>query len=930
MMPGMTGEIIGRDAERSTIAAFLDRSTSEPAALVIEGQPGIGKTTLWSAGVDIARERSARVLTSRPAATERTLPYVVLGDLFGEVPDEILAALPVPRRLAFETALLRADPGRPVDPRALGVAIATILPMLADGHPLVLAIDDDQWIDPSSAATLAFALRRTRSSPVLLLLARRTDGASGPGLEVSIGQADPIRLPVGPLSVGAIQVLLRHRLDMALPRPRLLRLHEGSGGNPFYAIELARAQAADPARDPSEPIAVPRTLELLLASRLDELDGSTRHALLLVAANGRLPVALLRSLAIAPEALHAARVAEVIETGEGVVRFTHPLLASTLYQRAPDEDRRAAHRILADALDDPIDRGRHLALASDAPDERLAATLEAAAGVARQRGMPIAAAELAEHAVHRTPPDEPDDVHRRSLLAARAHLEAGDGGRGRAILTELLARVPAGPKRAEALVLWSDLEEAGVAVGLLREALHEVAAFPALAASVHIALAGLVRLTQGAASAEPDALIALRLAERVDDVGLRAAALEELALQRFDRAREGALELAERADRLATPSDADSQVTWHGDALGFILSHSGEFDRARGWLESRLDLWRDRDEQVRSGLLWYLAVVEVWSGRLSVAGEYADQVQEINAQYGESGPDHLIQALVAMHRGDFALARTHSHRALSLAKAHLLPQHPAILGVCDLWSGDPAGALVHFATADQYAETRDWHEPNMRWWRAETAEALIQLGRVDEADDLIDDWEAAATRLHRRRVLALTVRCRGLIAAARGDLPVASRLLAEAVDRHQAAGDPFGRARALFSLGVVGRRARQKRATREALEAALAAFEALGAASWAAATRIELARIGGRGRIEGLSPSERGVAALVAKGLTNREVAATLYLGERTVAGHLTHVYAKLGIRSRTELARLVQADGGFVPADGEPVPEDASNIATS
>jgi DNA-binding CsgD family transcriptional regulator len=147
-------------------------------------------------------------------------------------------------------------------------------------------------------------------------------------------------------------------------------------------------------------------------------------------------------------------------------------------------------------------------------------------------------------------------------------------------------------------------------------------------------------------------------------------------------------------------------------------------------------------------------------------------------------------------------------------------------------------------------------------------------------------------------------RCRGLVAAAEGDVERAASLLGEAVARHEGVGDPFGRARALLALGVVQRRERRQRAPREALREALAGFEELGAATWAAKAREELASVGGRRRVDGLTPAERRVAALVADGRTNREVAAALFLGERTVASHLTHIYAKLGVRSRTELAR--------------------------
>jgi DNA-binding CsgD family transcriptional regulator len=229
--------------------------------------------------------------------------------------------------------------------------------------------------------------------------------------------------------------------------------------------------------------------------------------------------------------------------------------------------------------------------------------------------------------------------------------------------------------------------------------------------------------------------------------------------------------------------------------------------------------------------------------------------------------------------------------------------HEAILATCELWSGHPAPAVLRFLRAEQMADIRGWGEPALRFWRADYVEALLQTGQVGEAASLVDRWETAAARLGRDWELAPAMRCRGLIAAARGELVEAARLLEEAIERHEAVGDPFGRARALLALGVVRRRARQKRTARAAMEEAFAGFEALGAASWATAAREELARIGGRTRIEGLSPSELRVATLVAEGRTNREIASALFLGEATVASHLSHIYAKLGIRSRTELA---------------------------
>ena len=209
--------------------------------------------------------------------------------------------------------------------------------------------------------------------------------------------------------------------------------------------------------------------------------------------------------------------------------------------------------------------------------------------------------------------------------------------------------------------------------------------------------------------------------------------------------------------------------------------------------------------------------------------------------------------------------------------------------------------------AEAAADAAGWGEPHLRWWRADYAEALIALGRTDEAVALLNAWESDAERVGRHWVLAQIARSRGLVEAAQGNVEQAMTALDDAVAEHEAVGDPFGRARALLALGVVKRRARQKRPAREAIEAALEAFEALGAAGWAEKARAELGRIGGRTRAEGLTAAEQRVAALVAEGQTNREVAAALFLAERTVASHLSHVYAKLGVRSRTELARKLQ-----------------------
>ena len=253
------------------------------------------------------------------------------------------------------------------------------------------------------------------------------------------------------------------------------------------------------------------------------------------------------------------------------------------------------------------------------------------------------------------------------------------------------------------------------------------------------------------------------------------------------------------------------------------------------------------------------------------------------------------------------MAQQESQRALRLSEEQI-GFHPPLLqavpGLVALWSGDAETAADYLGKADRQATTLGWAEPDARPWTADYAEALLMLGWVDEAAHVIDVWEADASRLGRDRVHAQVLRCRGLVASARGAVDEAVSFLEQAVARHDEVGDTFGRARALLALGTVLRRARQKRPAREAIDVALASFEQLGAATWIENASAELGRIGGRPREDGLTAAERRVAALVAAGRTNREVAAQLFLAERTVAGHLTRIYAKLGVRSRTELAR--------------------------
>jgi DNA-binding CsgD family transcriptional regulator len=904
----MTPEIVGREGELASLRTFIEQDEGRPAALVLEGEAGVGKSTLWLEGVDRARAASVRTLSSRPALPERGLAHSGLGDLLEDVLDDVLPALEPPRRRALEVALLLEQPDEdPVDARALAVAVRGALQGLAEQGPLLIAIDDLQWLDPSSSSALAFALRRLGAADVRLLLARRLEGEPRrSSLELALGDGCIQRLSIGPLSVGALHRMLLDRLDRSFPRQTLLRIHERSGGNPFFALELARV--LDSELDPLQPLPVPDSLDELVRTRLAGLPPDTRQALALASAVGATSESLLERAGIAAAALEPALNAHVIERDAGTIRFTHPLLSSALYQELGTE-RPAVHGRLANLVDDPLLRARHLALSKEGPDEEVAAALEEATRVASGRGASAVAAELAEQALRLTPDDDSAAHHRRALAAARAHQAAGEWTRSRTIATELLAESQLGSLRADALVLLSELESIERSIPLLHEALSGAGAQPALRSAIHCRLAWADRFVGGFAHART----ALALADELDDDVLRSRARAVLAvLSWFIGEGEAPEDLPSRVDDFAIAVGGEHLVREGTQAVVNTLAPAPKREAARALLEREHRDWRDRDERRGARALWGLAWVEFWAGRWELAAEHARRAHDISIQYGLEVPqDHLPIAVIAVHRGRLELARRHSERALELAEGQFVarlhpPQHMAVLGLAALWEGDRETAEEWLEKAERRAANLDWREPSIRWWAGDYAELLLGLGRIDDAARLIDCWEADARRVARVWVFGHVARSRGLLAAARGRADEAQALLHLAVARQDEVGDPYGRARALLALGGVLRRARQKRAAREAIGEALGGFEQLGAATWVEKARRELGSIGGRRRQEGLTPAEQRVAALVAEGRTNREVAAALFLGERTVASHLTHIYAKLGIRSRTELARTL------------------------
>jgi DNA-binding CsgD family transcriptional regulator len=691
----------------------------------------------------------------------------------------------------------------------------------------------------------------------------------------------------------------------------LLRIHERSGGNPFFALELGRTLEEDVG--PLDPFPVPETLDELLRARLAGLPDSTRDALGVASALGTPPVSLLERAGVAADALEPAVDAHVIGREGGTIRFTHPLLSSVLYNDLGAR-RREVHGRIAAVAEDPVMRARHLALASDGPNAATAAVLDEAATLAETRGASASAAELAEAALRLTPEQDAQEHRRRALAAARAHRVSGEWTRARAIAEDLLEDPGIGELRADALLLLAELEQLDRAIELLEEALQEATSRPALQASIECSLAWTARFNEGFDVAFEHARRSLELAEDLDDDALRVSALTTMAFLGSAVGDPQASSYAERAHEIAIADGSPPLVQRARLALPDFLGGGSDVAVARTLLESVYEESSERDELMAAEALNGLAWLELWAQRWELAADYAERAYDLTTQYGLEVPwAHLPIAMAAAYRGQLELAREHSERSLRLGEEQFgqhTPVHLGTLGFVAMQGGDADLALRWFAEAEAVTTRLGWRSAARRWWVGDQIEALLAADRVDDAVRVLDAWEGERAPGDERTPAHVT-RCRGLIAAARGDVAEAASLLEAAVSQHDRAVDAFGRGRALLALGVVRRRGRQKRSAREAIEAALADFEQLGAATWIEKARAELGRIGGRTRERGLTAAERRVAALVAEGRTNREVAAALFLGERTVETHLTHVYAKLGVRSRAELARVYRPDSG-------------------
>jgi DNA-binding CsgD family transcriptional regulator len=903
---------LGRDRELDEVERFLDLVPSGLAALALTGPAGIGKTTVWREGVHRAASRGYLLLTTRPSQAERSLSFAGLADLLESVPGAAFDALAPLQRHAIDVALMRAEPDAKPVAGAVPAALLAVLRQAALAGPVLIAVDDAQWLDDATAESLPFALRRLEQLPVGVLVSVRLDQGRPATFEAAISAERRRDLVLGPLSVAALHGILRQRLQRTLPRPTLVRLATSCGGNPFYALEIARELERVGIPVPGHPLPVPGELQALVRSRMARLPRRTRDALLTAACLSQPSTATVDLDALGP----AERAGIVLVETTGRLRFAHPLLVAAVQDSAPASQRLATHRRLAELTTDPEERARHLAAATTVPDDSVADALDTAAEQAARRGALTAACQLARRALELTQDRASERATRRAMtFAGHCVLSGGDPGEAKEVLESALRACPPGNLRAEVLtrLSWTSREnrsQADEAYQRLLEALAQTTD-RTLAARIH---------AQAIWMAQDDTAHGIR------HCSAALALIDETA----DPATYAQVVMHRAYLRLISGGGADDAAIARGKAIEDREVRAGLTDRSpvptiwpllKDDFTKAVEVHTDHLEWSRQvgqlplelSLTYFLSCLELWRGDWDRARRWSNGLAELLEQ---SESDFYrcwsltARGMVDAHTGRLGEAAAAGSEALRVATATADQAKQAdarqLLGFVALSDGDLAAAAEHLLAADRILERLGQREPAQYRFQADLVEALVGLGDLDGARSQVGRLAERARVFGRPWTVALHARSRGLLLAAQGDLDGAASALREALDYHQHLEMPFERARTLLICGQVLRRRNERKQARAALTEALSGFAALGAATWARRARDELARVPARRISQGLTATEAEIARLAASGLTNRQIADRAFVTPKTVEANLSRAYAKLGVQSRTQLVRAI------------------------
>jgi DNA-binding CsgD family transcriptional regulator len=683
------------------------------------------------------------------------------------------------------------------------------------------------------------------------------------------------------------------------------------GGNPLFALELGRAVVERGVPEIGAGLPVPEVLGELFGARVGALPPPVRRALLAVALSHGLTEEELAAVT-GPLVVEDGQAAGVLVAEGERVRAAHPLLAAAAARQAVAAERRDLHAALGAAVGDPVLGARHRALAVAGPDARLAGEVAAAAAVAAARGAIADAAELAGQALRLTAAGS-GEFDGRLLALARYLIDAGEHSRATVLLTKRAGELPAGPARAAAYLLLAEGADSLARVEEhLARAIADSATDPALRGQALARQAQLQVTARARRIAEAEQMAGEALAAaRSAGPDAERRALVALALARVLRGR-GIEDLRERSAALppGTASLYDSSVD--GPA-GLRLAFRGELAAARKVFEGLLAAAEQRGEAL-SGIVFteQLCGIELRAGDTAAAARALGELDQWAALEWIIGSPVRVRATLAAVRGDpgSAAALAAEVVAASEANGDEADRLEALraAGLAALLQHQPEQAITSLGAAWEHTQREGVEDPGATPVAGDLAEALTEAGRPGEATEVIGRLAELAAAQQHPWGLATADRAKAVAALAAGYNDAAAAQLAGAAAAYRALGLGWDAARALLVLGRAQRRAKKRAAARDSLQQAQSLFEELGCPGWAGAAAAQLDRVSGRRAAPagGLTPGERRVAELAAAGLSNKQVAARLYLSDRTVEAHLSRAYAKLGVGSRAQLARAL------------------------
>ena len=919
--------LLGRQHELTHIEGLLSGAKDgTSAALLLHGEPGIGKSALLRAASEQATGLGFVVLRARGYESESDIPFAGLLELL----TPLLALrdkIPEVQARALSSALA-LEPPTPFDRFAVPAGMLSLLAAAAEEQPYLVIADDAQWLDDASRDALIFTARRLGAEGVVLLCAARvTDPAPGTVLEAFTGVE---ALAISGLDDATASELLRREAPHRVADDVASDLIATAHGNPLALTEIPRGLSADQlaGREPlTGPVAAGERIQQAFARQLADLPEATHEALLIAASmqTGRhdLFVIALDKRGLPADALDPAISARLIAI-DGRIDFFHPLLRSAIYHAADPVQRRSVHATLASLPGAPARRAWHLAAAADAPDEEVAAALEVAAGEARARGGVTAGARAFERAASLSTDDEARA--RRLLEAASDFAQGGLVDHALDLVSSAQELVPGGALVTEVVRVRGRVEmrrgAPGVAHALLATEADRIEADNPGAAAALLVEAAVAHMMTG----DMEALV---------DTGDRARALlpagenpviEVLASVLVGEAH-AALGHEDEADALLDPAmpflTGEHVLAVPSELIGMAGQCAiwyERWDRATAVLDHLVTT--ARESAAINHLIYPLTAHSVldfrrgrWGAALADAGEAERLARETGAK------PLLTFALSVLAHVEAGMGRREDARAHAREAVHLgeLLGGDAIttyglnaLGFDALGAGEPEIASEFYDRAHRIA-TRLHTQRGVVQFGADRVEALARLGRTDEAFQALEQFADTPGGGH--WALGALARCRGILA----DKDAESHFQT-ALTHHQQDGQPFEQARTQLAYGERLRRDRRRSDAREQLSEALEAFERLGAAPWADRTRVELRATGGAAAegdaaeksavaaagLEELTAHELQIARLVAYGMTNREVAAKLFLSPKTIEYHLSQIYRKLDLRSRTQLASLM------------------------